>query len=90
MWSLFVVVPDPAIYHNSGLAQRLEAMLPDALLLQGSEEALHESVLFRCIRRRELLGETIGLHRARVVPAAEDQAVDALLSVKEQIQAICV
>lgn len=42
------------------MAQRLEAMLLDALLLQGSEEALHEPVLFRCIRRREFLGETIG------------------------------
>ena len=75
MWPLFVVVPDPAIDHDPGLAQRFETVKPDALLLQGPEEALHEPVLFRCIRRRELLDETIGLHRALVVPAAEDQAV---------------
>lgn len=75
MWPLFVVVSDPAIDHYPGLAQRLEAMEPDALFLQGTEEALDEPVLLWCIRRRELLRQPIGLHRARVVPATEDQTI---------------
>ncbi len=75
MWPLFVVVPDPAIDHDPGLAQRFETVKPDALLLQGAEEALHEPVLFRCIWRRELLREAIGLYRARVVAAAENEPI---------------
>ena len=75
MRPFFVVVPDPAANDRSGLAQRLESMLPDALLLQGAEEALDEPVLLRSIWRREFLGQAIGLHRARVMATAEDQAV---------------
>ena len=75
MWPLFVVVPDPAAYHCSSLAQRFEPMLPDALFLQGTEEALYQSVLLRCVGRREFLGEPVGLHRRRIVPTAEDEAV---------------
>jgi len=75
MWPLFVVVPDPAADHRSGLAQRFEPMLPDALFLQGTEEALHQPVLLRRVGRREFLGEPVGLHRRRIVPTAEDEAV---------------
>jgi len=47
----------------------------EALFLQGSKEALDEPVLLRGIRCRELLGKTIGLHRARVVATAENETV---------------
>ena len=90
MWPLFVVVPNPAADRRSGLAQRLETMLPDAFFLQGPEEALNQAVLLRGVGRREFLCEPVGLHCRRIVPTAENEAVDALLSVKEQIQAICV
>lgn len=74
MWPLFVVVPHPAIDDGLHLTQRFKAMTQDALLLQGPKEALHEPVLYRCIWRREFLSHAIGLHRARVVATAENQA----------------
>src|SRR5690554_6337437 len=40
-------LPDPAADHRPGLAQRLEPVLPDAFLLQGTKEALDKSVLLR-------------------------------------------
>lgn len=75
MWSLLVVVPDPALNYDLGLAQRLEGMEPDALFLQGTEESLDEAVLLRGLRRRELLGKAIGLYRAGVVATAENEPV---------------
>ena len=50
-------------------------MLPDALFLQGAEEALYQPVLLRRVGRREFLGEPVGLHRRRIVPTAENEAV---------------
>lgn len=75
MWPFFVVVSDPVVDHCPGLSQRLEPMQPDTLLLRGAEEALDEPVLFRRVRCRELLHQSVGLHRARVVATAEDLAI---------------
>jgi len=73
MWPLIVALPDPTIDHNPDLAQLLEAMEPDALLLPGTEETLDEPVLLRGIRRRELMREALWLHRADVVSTAENE-----------------
>lgn len=75
VWPFFLVVSNPAADDRSGLAQRLEPILPNALFLQGPEKALNEPVLLRRVGRREFLGEPVGLHRPCIVSAAEDVAI---------------
>ena len=74
MWPFFVVVPDTAADHLSGLAKQRASMLPDAFVLQGPEEALPKAVLLRGVGRPELLCEPEGLHRRHIVPTAENEA----------------
>ena len=60
-----VVEADPLSDDARGVLLGLEAMTVYALLLQGPDDALDQSVLLRAMRRDELLPEAItALHRA--------------------------
>lgn len=75
MWPLFVVVTDPAADPRLRLAQRFESVLPDALYLQGPEEALDQSILLRAIGHRVLLDEPLDFHRRRIASTTEVETV---------------
>jgi len=70
-----VVVLDEPGDLPSCVIEAVEAVKPDALLLQGAEEALDDAVLLRRVRRNELLLEPIVAARRPKAAALEDQAV---------------
>src|SRR5262245_40509877 len=72
-----VVPPDPPPHRAAGLHEAREAVLPHALLLQASEEALDDPVLLRRVRRDEFLAQPIVATCRAEAPALEDQAVVA-------------
>ncbi len=75
MRPVLVVILHSLSDHRPGLTQRFERVLPDALFFPRPDEALHEAVLVRRVRRRERLEQTVGLYRRRVLPGAECQPV---------------
>ena len=75
MRPLDVVVPDPRADHLSGMAQALEVVQPDSLLLEAPDEPPYQPVLLRRVRGDELLLQPIGPHRGRVVLGAENKRI---------------
>ena len=67
-----VVVLDEAGDLPSCVIEAVEAVEPDALLLQGAKEALDDAVLLRGVGRDEFLLETIVPARRAEAPALED------------------
>lgn len=59
MRALGVVVPDPLRDHTLCMTERFKEVLPDALLLEASDEALDQTILLGRVRRDELLPQTI-------------------------------
>src|SRR5438046_10422874 len=72
-----VVPADPPPHGAAGLDEAREAVLPDALFLQATEEALDHPVLLRGIRRDELLAEPVVATGGAETPALEDETVVA-------------
>ena len=72
-----IVPVEPSLYVSLGISEVLEAMLPDALLLEASEEALDEAILFRRIGRDEFLPKSVIAARSSEPTALEDEAVVA-------------
>lgn len=73
-----VVVPvDPAPDGVLGMGEAAEVVLPDALLLEASEEAFDEPVLLRRVGRHELLLEAVVAAGGSESLALEDEAVVA-------------
>ena len=60
MWPLGVVMPDPLPNDLSGMGQIFKMMLPDALLLDGPDETLDQTILFGRVGCDEFLGQPIG------------------------------
>ena len=75
MRPLLVVVIDPVSDLVVRLVEGLEALLPDALLLEAPEESLDHSVLFRGIRCDVLLGQLIPRYRLMESFRAEHKTV---------------
>ena len=75
MRPFIVVEADPLADHMPSMDRRLEPVLPDAFLLQRSEEALHQAILLGCIGRDELLGQSVRSDGVGVVLRGEHQAV---------------
>ena len=70
-----VVLIDPISNDSPGVLEGGEAMEPDALFLEGADEALAEAVLFGSVGSDILLFETIAAHGAAVEARAKDEAV---------------
>ncbi len=73
-----MVVPlHPVPDDSPGLLKRLERMLPDTLFFETAKDPFDDPVLFRCVRRDELLRQPIVSTRLPKLPALEDQAMVA-------------
>ena len=77
MRTALVVPPDPPAYGAAPLDEAWERMLPDALFLEATEEALDHPVLLRRVGRYELLVEAVIFARGAKPPALEDEPVVA-------------
>src|SRR5262249_17884466 len=69
------VPSDPPPHGAASFHEAREAVLPDALLLQAAEEALHDPVLLRGVGRDELLAEPVVPARGAEPTALEDEPV---------------
>ncbi len=59
VWSLGVVVAYPTPDHFPCMADRLKVMMPYTFFLHSADEPLDHAILFRAVRRDELLGQSI-------------------------------
>jgi hypothetical protein len=73
--SLLVVPAHPVTDLATGMLEVLEEVLPDALLLQAPEEALHDAVLLRRIGCDELLGQAVVPHGRSEAGALKNESV---------------
>ena len=74
---LLVVKLDPVANHPTGMLQGLEPLPMGTLLLERSYHPLDHAVLFRRVRRDELLLQAIALHQGRVVATGKHQPIVA-------------
>src|SRR5680860_376756 len=72
---LLVVPANPVADLPAGMLEVLEHVLPNALLLQGTKEALDDAVLLQGVGSDELLGKSIVSHGDPETAALEDKAV---------------
>ena len=72
-----VVEPNPVSQHSSRMLQCLKPLPVYTLLLDRSNDPLHQSVLLRAMRRDEFLLQSIASHQPGVAAAREDQPVIA-------------
>jgi hypothetical protein len=70
-----VVPPDPSPHRPARLDEAREAVLPNALLLEATKEALDHPVLLRRVRNDVLLLEAVAAHHGHEDLRAEDEAV---------------
>ena len=75
MWALVVVKADPVANHTAGVLQRLEPVAVHALVLECADHALDHAVLFRAVRRDELLLQPIAFDQGRITAAGEHQPI---------------
>ena len=70
-----VELGDPVSNDGSGVAQIGEAVKPDALFLNGADEALAEAVLLGRVGRDVFLAQAVSAYGGGVEPGAEDEPV---------------
>ena len=75
MRALVVVEPDPAGDDPTGVLQTLKSVAVHALFLQCPDDALHHAVLFRAMRRDELLAQSIAANQPGVAATSENQSI---------------
>ena len=67
MWTLVVVKADPVANHTAGVLQRLEPVAVHALVFERANHTLDHAVLFRAVRRDELLLQPIAFDQGKTV-----------------------
>ncbi len=77
MRALFVVPPQPVSNDPPRLLKRLKAMLPDTFLFEAPKEPFDDPILFRRVRRDELLLQPIVPTDLPKPTALNDQAIVA-------------
>ena len=70
-----VVEADPVPDCAGSVLYAVEALAMNALLLQGSDDALDHAILLRAVRRDELLLEAIAADQRRELLAGKNKAV---------------
>ncbi len=61
-----VVPVEPSFDVSMGISEVVDAMLPDALLLEASEEALDEAIQLRRVERDEFLPKSVVAARSSI------------------------
>ena len=77
MWALLVVETNPVRYHPTRMLQRLKPLPVHTLLLDRTNDPLHQTVLLRAMRRDEFLLQAIAFNQPCVAAACEHQPVVA-------------
>lgn len=77
MRALFVVPPQPVSNDPPRLLKRLERVLPDTFLFETPKEPFDNPILFRRVRRDELLLQPIVPTGLSQSPTLEDQPIVA-------------
>ena len=75
MGALLVVEPNPVRYHPTGMLQRLKPLPVHTLLLDRTNDSLHQSVLLRAMRRDEFLLQAVAFDQSGIAAAYEHQSV---------------
>ena len=75
MRAFVIVKADPVANDTAGMLDRLKAMAMSTLLLQGSDDALHHTVLLWAVGRDEFLFQPIAAHQGGVLSTGEHQAI---------------
>lgn len=70
-----VVRLDPPCDHVEGMLEGLELVLPDVILLEGSEESLDKAILLGRVGRDDFFFQTMEAARLSQATALEDQAL---------------
>ena len=77
MWSPMVVEPNPVSQHSSRMLHCFKPLPVNTLLLDRSNDPLHQSVLLRTMRRDEFLLQAVAPYKPGVAATREDQPVIA-------------